>query len=135
MDQVPRPRVSMNGVGKTLASVAAPVVAEDSMNFDEWTNAGASAQARRAANARQASGRRRFVDPTTCERDYSKEEMDFMAAMDEYKKRSGRLFPTWSEILEVLTKELGYRKVAEPIDPDARWGRRVAVAVAVESQA
>jgi hypothetical protein len=32
--------------------------------------------------------------------------------MDEYKRASGRMFPTCSEILEVLTK-LGYRKVAE----------------------
>jgi hypothetical protein len=29
--------------------------------------------------------------------------------MQAYKKASGRLFPTWSEILEVL-KDLGYEK-------------------------
>jgi hypothetical protein len=33
--------------------------------------------------------------------------------MDDYKRRSGRQFPTWSEVLEVL-RDLGYRKVAEP---------------------
>jgi hypothetical protein len=76
---------------------------------DEWTNRRASAQASRAAHARQASGRRRFVDPTTCERDYSVAEMEFMQAMHEYKQRSGRMFPTWSEVLEVL-KSLGYEK-------------------------
>ena len=48
------------------------------------------------------SGRRRFVDPTTCERDYSTAEMEFMLAMTEYKHKSGRMFPTWSEVLEVL---------------------------------
>ena len=33
----------------------------------------------------------------------------FRAAMDEYKQASGRMFPTWSEVLEVL-RELGYEK-------------------------
>jgi hypothetical protein len=75
----------------------------------EWTNRRASAQATRAANARQVSGRRRFVDPTTCERDYSTPELEFMQAMHEYKQTSGRMFPTWSEVLEVL-RGLGYEK-------------------------
>ena len=35
-----------------------------------WTNRRATEQATRAANARQLSGRRRFVDPTTSEREY-----------------------------------------------------------------
>jgi len=78
---------------------------------DQWTNRRAAAQALRAAQARQVSGRRRFVDPTTCDRDYSTSELEFMRAMHEYKQRSGRMFPTWSEILEVL-RALGYRKVA-----------------------
>jgi len=34
-----------------------------------------------------------------------------MEAMQEYKRVSGRMFPTWSEVLEVLQK-LGYRKPA-----------------------
>ena len=33
-----------------------------------------------------------------------------MLAMNEYKRRSGRMFPTWSEVLEVL-QGLGYEKV------------------------
>ena len=76
----------------------------------EWINRKATEQATRAANARQLSGRRRFVDPTTCEREYSEAEMEFMMAMNEYKRRSGRMFPTWSEVLEVL-QGLGYEKV------------------------
>ncbi|WP_165250391.1 hypothetical protein [Paludisphaera soli] len=78
----------------------------------EWLNRRASEQASRAALARHASGRRRFVDPTTCERDYSEAEMEFMLAMNAYKQRSGRMFPTWSEVLEVL-QSLGYEKPAE----------------------
>ena len=58
--------------------------------------------------------RRRQVDPTTCERDYTDEEMNFMAAVESYKRDFARPFPTWSEILEVL-KSLGYRRVVEPI--------------------
>ncbi len=77
---------------------------------NEWINRKATEQATRAANARQLSGRRRFVDPTTCEREYSEAEMEFMMAMNEYKRRSGRMFPTWSEVLEVL-QGLGYEKV------------------------
>ncbi len=65
---------------------------------------------RRAANARQISGRRRFVDPTTSEREYTKAETEFMLAMNEYKRQSGRMFPTWSEVLEVL-RDLGYEKI------------------------
>lgn len=57
--------------------------------------------------------RRRQVDPTTCERDYTEEEIDFMSKMDLYKRLAGRQFPTWSEVLEVL-HAMGYRKIAEP---------------------
>lgn len=92
--------------GPSAAADAAPTT-----DVSDWINRRASAQATRAANARQVSGRRRFVDPTTCERDYSLAEMEFMQAMHDYKQRSGRMFPTWSEVLEVL-KSLGYEKSA-----------------------
>src|SRR5260221_14739639 len=70
---------------------------------------------RRKANSaekRRNSERRRLIDPTTCERDYSDEEIAFMKAMDQYKRDNRRPFPTWSEVLEVL-RALGYRKVAD----------------------
>ena len=67
---------------------------------------------RRGGDRRKVE-RRRQIDPTTCERDYTDEEIDFMKAMDDYKRKSGRQFPTWSEVLEVI-RSLGYRKVAEP---------------------
>lgn len=68
---------------------------------------------RRSGQDRRNQGeRRRQVDPTTCERDYSDEEIVFMKAMDQYKRDNRRPFPTWSEVLEVLYA-LGYRKVAE----------------------
>lgn len=70
-------------------------------------------RAKNAAEKRKNSERRRLIDPTTCERDYSDEETEFMKAMDRYKRENRRPFPTWSEVLEVL-RSLGYRRVAEP---------------------
>lgn len=61
----------------------------------------------------QEGERRRQVDPTTCEKDYSDEEIIFMKAMDQYKRANRRPFPTWSEVLEVI-RSLGYRKVDAP---------------------
>lgn len=55
--------------------------------------------------------RRRQIDPTTCERDYSVEEVEFMNAMDEYKRKNGRMFPTCSEVLEVI-RGLGYVRLS-----------------------
>jgi len=60
-------------------------------------------------NDKNNEGRRRNIDPTTCERDYSYDEIEFMQALDEYKRDAKRMFPTCSEILEVLRK-LGYTK-------------------------
>src|SRR5688572_3126482 len=68
---------------------------------------------RRSGKDRRDGERRRQIDPTTCERDYNNEEIEFMKAMDQYKRDNRRPFPTWSEVLEVL-RALGYRKVAEP---------------------
>jgi hypothetical protein len=69
---------------------------------------------RRSGKDRRDQGeRRRQIDPTTCERDYTNDEIDFMRAMDQYKRDNRRPFPTWSEVLEVL-RAMGYRKVAEP---------------------
>lgn len=68
---------------------------------------------RRQIADRRRLDRRRQIDPTTCERDYSCGEIEFMRAMDDYKRKSGRPFPTWSEVLEVVIS-LGYRQVAEP---------------------
>lgn len=81
---------------------------------DGETTTGHEGENRRTTQRRKVE-RRRQIDPTTCERDYSEDEIDFMRAMDDYKRRSGRQFPTWSEVLEVL-RSMGYRKVAEPTD-------------------
>src|SRR5689334_59889 len=91
----------------TRQSTGATLKAGESILLATCAEVKASDQARRAAIARRESGRRRFVDPSTCERDYTEAELEFLRAMDDYKKRSGRLFPTWSEVLEVV-RSLGY---------------------------
>ena len=47
----------------------------------------------------------------------SKDEADFLAAIDEYKRVNRRPFPSWTEVLDVV-KALGYRKVAKGGDPE-----------------
>lgn len=66
---------------------------------------------RRLSERREKVNRRRQIDPTTCERDYTDDEVEFMHALDAYKRSSGRMFPTCSEILEVL-KGLGYQRTS-----------------------
>ncbi len=82
-----------------------------SLSMSESAPSKSEAQARRAGQARAVSGRRRRIDPTTCDRDYSAQEMEFLAAIEAYKLASGNSFPTWGEVLEVLVR-LGYEKSA-----------------------
>jgi len=77
---------------------------------------------RRKIERRAKVNRRRQIAPTTCERDYTPEELAFMNALDEYKRTSGRMFPTCSEILEVITA-LGYRKASPGSPSDAPAGQ------------
>ena len=62
-----------------------------------------------AVTAPHRAARRRMIDPTTCERDYGPDEVEFMQALDAYKRAHGRMFPTCSEILEVV-RSIGYAK-------------------------
>ena len=79
---------------------------------------------RSGVDRRNQGERRRQIDPTTCERDYSDSEVVFMKAMDDYKRFNRRPFPTWSEVLEVL-HALGYRQVAEPIPIPGAPGSKI----------
>ena len=63
---------------------------------------------------RRGPGRRRSDERKSAEEgQMSDEQFEFLMAIDEYKKKNTRPFPTWTEVLEVI-KALGYRKVAEP---------------------
>jgi len=67
---------------------------------------------RRQGPRREKVQRRRQIDPTTCEREYNDEEILFMQALDAYKRANGRMFPTCSEILEVI-RGLGYVRLPQ----------------------
>jgi hypothetical protein len=60
---------------------------------------------------RRGPGRRRSDDRRVAEEgEMSEEQFEFVMAVEAYKKVNKRLYPTWTEILEVLN-QLGYRKV------------------------
>ncbi len=61
---------------------------------------------------RRGPGRRRSDDRRSAEEgEMNTEQFEFVMAIETYKKVNHRLYPTWTEILEVLN-QLGYRKVA-----------------------
>ena len=65
-------------------------------------------------NRQRGPGRRRSDERKSAEEgQMSDEQFEFLMAIDEYKRKNTRPFPTWTEVLEVI-KALGYRKVAEP---------------------
>jgi hypothetical protein len=67
------------------------------------------------AERRCKKDRRRRIDPTTFDKQYTDDEMEFMNAMQRFKEGSGKSFPTYREVLRVLI-DLGYRRVI--IEPD-----------------
>jgi hypothetical protein len=60
--------------------------------------------------------RRRRIDPTTFEKQYTDDEMEFMNAIQRFKERTGKSFPTHGDVLEVAAA-LGYRRVVIDHDP------------------
>ena len=60
---------------------------------------------------RRGPGRRRPEDRLHAEEgDMSAEQFEFIMAIETYKKVNKKMFPTWTEVLEVV-RQLGYRKV------------------------
>ena len=63
---------------------------------------------------RRGAGRRRSDERKSAEEgEMSDEQFEFLMAIDEYKRKNAKRFPSWTEVLELI-KALGYRKVAEP---------------------
>ena len=69
---------------------------------------------RRRGPGKRRSDDRRFAE----EGEMSDEQFEFLMAIDEYRRKNARPFPTWTEVLEVI-KALGYRKVAQPQSLDS----------------
>ncbi len=62
---------------------------------------------------RRGPGRRLEDDRRSAEEgEMNPEQFEFVMAIEAYKKVNRRLYPTWTEVLEVLD-QLGYRKVAK----------------------
>jgi hypothetical protein len=60
---------------------------------------------------RRGPGRRRSDDRKAAEEgEMTAEQFEFCMAIEMYKKVNKRLYPTWTEVLEVIN-QLGYRKV------------------------
>jgi hypothetical protein len=60
---------------------------------------------------RRGPGRRRSDERKSAEEgEMNSEQFEFVMAIETYKKVNRRLYPTWTEILEVVS-QLGYRKV------------------------
>jgi hypothetical protein len=79
-----------------------------------------------ARDRRTRKDRRRRIDPTTFEKQYTDEEMEFMNAMQRFKELSGKTFPSYGDVIKVAIM-LGYRRAVfefdqptvggEPFDP------------------
>jgi len=60
---------------------------------------------------RRGPGRRRSDDRKAAEEgEMTTEQFEFVMAIETYKKVNKRMYPTWTEIMEVM-RQLGYRKV------------------------
>ena len=47
----------------------------------------------------------------------SKDELEFVQAIEKYKKEKGKLYPSWTEILAIV-KDLGYVQTAQKKKPN-----------------
>jgi hypothetical protein len=68
------------------------------------------------AERRVKKERRRRIDPTTFEKQYTDDEMEFMNAMQRFKVQAGVSFPSHGDVLRIA-RGLGYRKV-QPLEDD-----------------
>ncbi len=72
-----------------------------------------SADRRVGLDRRRGPGRRRGeVRRAAEEGEITGELLEFISAIDEYKRINERPFPSWSEVFEIV-QYLGYRKVAD----------------------
>jgi hypothetical protein len=67
---------------------------------------------------RQKKERRRRIDPTTFDKQYTDDELEFMNAMQRFKEETSKAFPSYAEVLSVATR-LGYRRLV--LDDETSW--------------
>ena len=67
---------------------------------------------RKGTDGRRGAGKRREESRRQAqEGEMTGDVLEFVMAMDHYKRANNRPFPTWSEVFEVF-RSLGYRKAA-----------------------
>ncbi|HEX8342680.1 MAG TPA: hypothetical protein VF624_17385 [Tepidisphaeraceae bacterium] len=72
---------------------------------------GERADRRTGLERRRGAGIRREEERRSAEEgEMNPEQFEFVMAIETYKKVNKKLFPTWTEVLEVM-QQLGYRKV------------------------
>jgi hypothetical protein len=108
-----RAKANSEKIEDSMLGISGEEVTIDRRRTDRRDNAPESTSEAGATQLerRKKVNRRRQIDPTTCERDYTDQEVEFMNALDDYKRKSGRMFPTCSEVLEVL-RGIGYVKLS-----------------------
>lgn len=67
---------------------------------------------------RRRTDRRKRIDPTTFEKQYTADELEFMNAMQEFKVRHAKAFPSHGDVLRVA-RSLGYRQARPDESPEA----------------
>jgi hypothetical protein len=84
---------------------------EDSDYLGAERRSGNERRAETGLERRRGPGRRRSDDRRSAEEgEMNSEQFEFVMAIEAYKKVNRRLYPTWTEVLEVMN-QLGYRKV------------------------
>lgn len=82
----------------------------DRRGTDRRQNAGPDR--RSGLDRRRGPGIRRSEERRSAEEgEMTPEQFEFLQAVSEYKRVNNRPFPTWTEVLDIITA-LGYRKVA-----------------------
>lgn len=59
--------------------------------------------------ATRTKGHRSRCQQVATGADYTPDELEFLTAVDAYKRQTGRAFPAWTEILALFVS-LGYKK-------------------------
>jgi hypothetical protein len=71
-----------------------------------------TAPTRPVPERRARAERRKRIDPTTFEKQYTEEEIEFMNAMQRFKERTGKSFPTYGDVIKVAVS-LGYLRLVD----------------------
>lgn len=102
-----RPSPSLAKLPSAKAAAGNPPT-KPATSFRQASAAGADSDLDR----RRGPGRRRTDYRRDAEEGHMNEEqLEFIRAIDEYKRANSKPFPTWTEILDLMLY-LGYRKVA-----------------------